>query len=422
MRDDLLKEQLMSYARDGAEEAFQPGPAEIRRRARRHYQRLAALTVTGVLLAAGVGIGAGLYGRGTTSTVDQPPPSATSPGPAVTSTTATTRPPVTSTTRAAAGVSGEVPGTFVAGIDNRVAVISTATGRIVRTLWESRTFGTLVYAAGLSPDRKTAYFSAGGSDPCDHPGIFRVPADGGPAARIVADERAEGLITTSADGSRLAYLGSACPSTGGYDVVLRDASGALLHRWSATSTGVGAMIGDISLSPDGRQLAGPVFDEQSGAPLGVRVLDAAAGASIADGRLLRAPDPGCELVNAAFHPRTGQLAAFERCLPKDLQSGIPPRFRLVYLDPTSGRLLSRSIWFDDHTGADLEVLTTDFDRTGRYLLFAVGSSDPMDSQEPRPETGTWWHGGGGRRARVHDDQRIGSGSTSQLITSAHPSW
>jgi len=369
MRDDLLKEQLMSYARDGAEEAFQPGPAEIRRRARRHYQRLAALTVTGVLLAAGVGIGAGLYGRGTTSTVDQPPPSATSPGPAVTSTTATTRPPVTSTTRAAAGVSGEVPGTFVAGIDNRVAVISTATGRIVRTLWESRTFGTLVYAAGLSPDRKTAYFSAGGSDPCDHPGIFRVPADGGPAARIVADERAEGLITTSADGSRLAYLGSACPSTGGYDVVLRDASGALLHRWSATSTGVGAMIGDISLSPDGRQLAGPVFDEQSGAPLGVRVLDAAAGASIAD-----------------------------------------------------GRLLSRSIWFDDHTGADLQVLTTDFDRTGRYLLYAVGSHDPMDSQVPRPETGTWWHGRDGRRVRVHDDHRIGRGSTSQLITSAHPSW
>jgi len=63
----------------------------------------------------------------------------------------------------------------------------------------------------------------------------------------------------------------------------------------------------------------------------------------------------------------------------------------------------------------------DFDRTGRYLLYAVGSHDPMDSQEPRPETGTWWYRGG-RRARVHDDQRIGSGSTSQLITSAHPSW
>jgi hypothetical protein len=45
----------------------------------------------------------------------------------------------------------------------------------------------------------------------------------------------------------------------------------------------------------------------------------------------------------------------------------------------------------------------------------------MDSQEPRPETGTWWHGGG-RRVRVHDDQRIGSGDTSQLITSTHPSW
>ena len=49
MRDDLVKEQLQGYARDGAEVAFQPGPGEIHRRARRHYRRLAALTVAGVL-------------------------------------------------------------------------------------------------------------------------------------------------------------------------------------------------------------------------------------------------------------------------------------------------------------------------------------------------------------------------------------
>ena len=421
MREDPLKEQLMSYARDGAEEAFQPAAEEIHRRARRRYRRMAALTVTGALLAAGVGIGFGLYGHGITPTVNQPPPPATSPGPAVTSTTATTRPPVTSTTRVAAGVSGKVPGTFVAAIGDRVAVISTATGRIVRTIWGPGPAGTQVDAVGLSPDRRTVYFRAGGTDPCGQPGIFRVAADGGSATRIVADEWAEGLITMSADGSRLAYLAYPCPSAGDADVVLRDAGGALLHRWSTTSSGVEAMLGGISLSADGRQLAGPVFDKVSGFPLGVRVLDATKGASITDGRLLRAPDPGCALVNASFHPRTGQLAAFERCLPKDLQSSTPPRFRLLYLDAASGRLLSRSLWFDDHSGADLQVLTMDFDRTGRYLLFAVGSHDPMDSQEPRPETGTWWYRGG-RRARVHDDQRIGSGSTSQLITSAHPSW
>jgi hypothetical protein len=36
MREDLLKEQLMSYARSAAEVAAQPGAAAIHRRARRH--------------------------------------------------------------------------------------------------------------------------------------------------------------------------------------------------------------------------------------------------------------------------------------------------------------------------------------------------------------------------------------------------
>jgi hypothetical protein len=225
------------------------------------------------------------------------------------------------------------------------------------------------------------------------------------------------LITASADGSRPAYLGGSCPFTGRFDVVLRDAGGALLRRWTAASGGVGFLLGDISLSPDGRRLAGPVLDETSGHPVGLRVLDASTGASVADGRPLRAPDPGCELVNAGFHPRTGQLAAFER----RVRGGAVPRFRLVYLDPASGRLRARSFAVDDHSGADLTIVTMAFDRSGRYLLYAVGSHDPMDSQQPRPETGTWWHGGG-RRVRVHDDLRVGSDGTGQLITSTFPAW
>ena len=69
MRDDLLKEQLQSYARDGAEEAFQPSPGEIHRRARRHYRRMAALAVTGALLAGGVTVGIGLRRASSVPTV-----------------------------------------------------------------------------------------------------------------------------------------------------------------------------------------------------------------------------------------------------------------------------------------------------------------------------------------------------------------
>lgn len=403
MRDDLLKEQLMSYARSGAEEAFQPAAAAIHRRARRHYQRVAALTVAGVVLAVGLGVGIGLRRDGGTPTVDQPVPTLTSPGPAVPS----TRPPATS--------NGRLPETFVGGIDNRVAVLSTATGKIVRTLWTGPAGGT-VHGVGLSPDRSTVYFSAGPVDPCERPGIYRAPSAGGPVQRIVTGESASGRIATSADGSRLAYLAYPCPSAGEIDVVLRDATGGLVRRWSRSPADQMLAAG-ISLSPDGRRVAVPVLDQLD--PVGVRLLDATKGTTVADGRLIRAPDRGCGLVSAVFEPRTGRLAGFERCLPADLQSDTPPRFRLVHLDPDSGRLLGRSFAFDDTTGADLTVNTMDFDQGGRHLLYWVGSHDPADSQAPRPATGTWRSSDGGRPVRIQDDWRT---ADNQRHTSSYPSW
>jgi hypothetical protein len=432
MREDLLKEQLMGYARDGAEAAVQPSAAEIYRRARRHYQKVAALAVTGVLAAAGVGAALGL--RGATPTANPPLPPATDPGPAVASTTATTRPPATSTTRppsttrAAAAAGGKVPGTFVAEIGGRVVVRSTATGKVVRTLRGPHPSGLHAYAVGSSPDRKTVWFStdaADAADPCREPGIFRVPSDGGPPTRVVAEENATRRIATSADGSRLAYLGSACPSADRLDVVLRDASGALLHRWAGPDIkdpSTRLVPRSVSLSPDGRQVAVTMWEQLT--PVGVRLLDATRGTSISDGRLITAPDPGCVLADVAFQPGTGRLAAFERC-PRPgstaYSSGTPPRFQLLYLDPGSGRLLSRSLEFEDRTGADLDIETMDFDQTGRHLLYAVGSHDPMDYQEPRPATGTWRYGGG-RPVRIPDDRRLQRVGTDQFVPAVAPSW
>jgi hypothetical protein len=45
----------MSYAYHGAEKAPQPDLDEVRRRASRHRQRIAAFTAIGMLLAAGLG-------------------------------------------------------------------------------------------------------------------------------------------------------------------------------------------------------------------------------------------------------------------------------------------------------------------------------------------------------------------------------
>jgi hypothetical protein len=101
VREDLLKQQLMEYASHGADAAVQPGTEDIRRRARRHYRHVAALTATGVLLAAGLGVGLGLRGGTTTPTVNQPTPPTTNLGPSPTkppTTTPTTLPPTSTTT------------------------------------------------------------------------------------------------------------------------------------------------------------------------------------------------------------------------------------------------------------------------------------------------------------------------------------
>ena len=76
MRDDLLKEHLMGYARTAAEQASQPGAAAIRRRARRRVQRLAALTIAGAVAAGGIALGIGLR-HTAVPVVNQPRPPAT---------------------------------------------------------------------------------------------------------------------------------------------------------------------------------------------------------------------------------------------------------------------------------------------------------------------------------------------------------
>jgi hypothetical protein len=418
MRDDMLKEQLMSYARTAADEAAQPDAAAIRRRARRHYRRVAALTVAGVLVVAGVGVGLGLRRGDGPPTVDQPPPTLTRPGPVPS--TATTRPPgETSTTRAAA--TGKLPGTFIGDLGGRVVEVSTAGGKVVRTLYRPQPSEVQLHAVGIAPDRTTVYYSLESPDPCAEPGVFRVPAGGGQPVRVVAGENAAGMIKVSADGSRLAYAASTCPSTGRYDIVVRDAAGAQVGRWPGASAGAGVIADRVSLSPDGRRLAIPTLREKDLTYAGVRVLDVARDRAIADGRLLKAPDPGCALVAAEFEPRSGRLAAFERCVTPVTQGLATPRFRLVYLDPGSGQLLARGFAFDDRWGSDLHVSTMDFDASGRHLLYTVTSADPFDYKEAGRPVGTWRFSGG-RPVRVNDDRTVGSGQASQRLTTSNPSW
>jgi hypothetical protein len=416
MRDDLLKEQLMSYARTAADEAVQPDAAAIHRRARRRYRRLAALTVTAVLLVVGDGVGLGLRLGNGTPTVGQPPPVPTLTRPAPVPSTATTRPPATGTTAPtgttrAAAVTGRLPATFVGDLGGRVAVVSTSTGKVVRALTGSQPSGPAGYAVGITPDRSTVYFSLSGPEGCRQRGIWRVPSGGGQPVRVVADDNAGGQIKFSADGSRFAHASVPCPDGGeGGDVVVREADGTLVRRFGAPAAGSDLTIGQVSLGPDGRSVAVPVRLVLDA--VGVRVLDVARTDAFDKGRLVKSPDPGCTPVAADFHPQTGRLAAFEGCRSNGLLVGSPSRYRLVYLDLASGDLRSRSISFDS-TGGDLHVSTMDFDQSGRHLPYTVTSGDP------RAGTGTWRSSGGARPVRVHDDHQT---TTGQHLATLSPSW
>jgi hypothetical protein len=408
MRDDLLKEQLMSYARTAADEAAQPDAAAIHRRARHHYQRVVALTVAGVLLAVGLGVGLGLRRGDGTPTVDQPRPLPTLTSTAPVPSTATTQPPATTTTRAAA--TGRLPGTFAGNLGGRVVLAATKGGKVVRTLAGPQSPGSTGYAVGITPDRSMVYFSREGPAGCRQRGIFRVPAGGGQPVRVVADDSAGGQIRFSADGSRMAYRSVSCPDGGeGGDVVVREADGTLVRRWATPAADSGSTTGQVSLSPDGRSVAVPVGQLLDA--VGVRVLDVARSDALDKGRLVKASDRGCTLVAADFQPGTGRLAAFEGCRANGLLVGSPSQYRLVYLDQASGELRARSFSFGN-TGGDLHVSTMDLDASGRHLIYMVTSGTPTDG------TGTWYSSGG-HPVRVPDDQRTSTGDT---VTTGAPSW
>jgi hypothetical protein len=386
MRDDLLKEQLMRYARDGAEQAFQPSPAEIRHRARRHYRRLAALSVSGVLLAAGLGIGLGLYGRGATPTVQQPQPPTTSPAPQVVppSTAPTTKPQPTTTTGA---VHAGPPSSFVTlvGPPNpsasqapRVGVVSTATGKVIRYLSEPPAAGAVVARPVVSADRRWVYYTvsaAGGP-----PQTYRVPFAGGSAAKVA--ETAGGNLVVAPDGSKLLFDARQAPG-GRYGFTIRD----LPRRTERFIPFPFPQAGDVfgyAWSPDSRQVAlirGAITDSER-FPTQLFLLDVATGrwqpAVTFDANHGPAPEPGH--LNVAW-PAARRLAFVARIAGAGTA---PDKHQLVYVDPQTGKLTPSVVLASDPNNVSrVEVNLLDFDASGRYLIYAVEGT----------QVSTWWLGG-----------------------------
>jgi hypothetical protein len=405
MRDDLLKEQLMSYARDGAEAAAQPSAAAIYRRARRHYQRVAALAVTGVLAAGGVGIALGL--RGTTPTVTRPQPPVTSPAPQVvppSTAPPTTMPHPTTTTGA---VQARPPSSFVtlvgppnppASHTQRVGVVSTSTGKVIRYLSGPLPADASVSRPVVSADRVWVYYtvSVGGGPPQ----TYRVPFAGGPTAKVAETRGGNPLV--SPDGSKLLFDARQAPR-GRYGFTIRDLARGAERFLPFPLPQAGDVFG-YAWRPDGRQVAlvrGAVHDNEK-VPTQLFLLDVASGSwrVVVTFDANRGPVPQWSRLNVAW-PTPRRLAFVARIAGSDK---LPGRYQLVYVDPRTGKLtLSVLLASDPNTSSRVEVNFLDFDASGRYLIYGTAWI----------RLSTWWFGG---KAPVKVSQFSAFDNTSRAYT------
>jgi Tol biopolymer transport system component len=345
MPDDQLKEQLKGYAGHGADQAFQPDPGRIRRRARRHYQRVAALTVAGALLVVGLGV----RWASTAPTLNRP--------------SVTSQPSVTPTTGAPrAGP----PASFVTLVGKRIAVVSTSTGKVLRLLTSANN-PNLPGEVVLSEDRQWVYFArVVWCSPPGLAGLYRVPFAGGPVTRVTHSNL--GRFAVSPDGSKLIYQSFRCPDQTDGDLMLRDLATGTERRLPFARPS----LGGIAWGPNNRQVA----------------------------MLLAAPDPGALWV---LDTTTGQARQVRMAPPQILQpialkwpAGSRQIVIALYSNPGGSNTQAQVLYVDPATGAqsslvlsrgpDAGLCCLDVDASGQYLIYVLTS---------RSGTMTiWWYGDG----------------------------
>jgi hypothetical protein len=348
MHDDRLKERLLGYAGHGADEAFQPDPSEIRRRARRHYQRVTALTAAGALLIVGLGV----RWAGTAPTLNQPQPH-----------------PTATTDAARAGP----PASFVALVGKRIAVASTSTGKLLRFLTSANN-PNLPGEVALSEDRRWVYFArVAWCSPPGLAGLYRVPFAGGPVTRLTDSNL--GRFAVSPDGSTLLYLPYRCPDAGhapAGTLTVRD----LAHGSERRLPLAGSDLRGIAWGPDNRQVAVLTAAPGDVTRSALWVLDTTTGQA----RQVRTvATPGSQPIALRWPAGSGQIVI---AWVSDL-GGSSAESRVLYVDPATGAQTGLVL----SKGAGARLSSLDVDASGRYLLYVLGG------WRSTPRT-LWWYGGG----------------------------
>jgi hypothetical protein len=364
MRDDLIKEQLMGYANDAAREALQPGTAEIYRRARRRRRRVAALSVTGVLLVAGAAVGYGLRGTSPIPSINRPRPPVTSQVPNPLPRLA---PPRSFVTVIEGG----------AGADSSdLAVVSAATGEPIRSLAPATT-----HAYSVSQDRAWVYFLSNSPSW----GIYRVPYDGGTVEKVTETSESSALAL-SPDGSKVVWEVVSGNRSGLWVRDLIKGTERLLLIPGPVSGADAVNRGSWVWNPDSRHVAMVVTRGLTGVRAGLEMVDVVTGRwrhmLDFDGRDGR--DGGLRgCCGAMAWPAGSERIAFVQGTPRDpANPGSPLENRLVYVDPTTG---AATPGIALPSGPNLDLYRLDFDPSGTFML--IGGQDAHSVT-------TWWSGGG----------------------------
>ena len=242
--------------------------------------------------------------------------------------------------------------------------------------------------------------SAGGGPPQ----TYRVPFAGGPTAKVAETRGGEPVV--SPDGSKLLFDARQAPG-GRYGFTIRDLASGAERAIPFPFPQAGDILG-YAWSPDGRQVAlirGAIYDNEK-VPTQLFLLDLASGtwrvAVTFDAN--RGPVPYWSRLNVAW-PAPRRLAFVARIAGSDK---LPGKYRLVYVDPRTGKLTPSVILASDtSTGRRVGVDFLDFDASGRYLLYGTAWI----------RLSTWWVGG---KAPVRVSQFSTFDNTSRAYTGG--SW
>jgi hypothetical protein len=239
-------------------------------------------------------------------------------------------------------------------------------GPIIRYLTGPPPAGTGLTRPALSPDRAWVYYSLTGTG--GKAGTYRVPFGGGPVTKVTGT--AGWSLVVSPDGSKLLLDDRSTPRPRYGMVVLDLASGR--ERFLAFPFPQAGEIFGYAWSPDSRQIAlvrGPVSDGDR-FPAQLFALDVASGRwRTAVSFDARGPVPEFAELNLAW-PAPRRVVFIARFADSD---SVPGRYRLVGVDPRTGRLSPQATVLGSDPSADRRVTPrlADFDAGGRYLLYGI---------------------------------------------------